>query len=510
MTNRRRFFLNGILLTLVGLAIRSVSLGFNSFITQAVGAEGIGLFTLIGTVYSFAVTFATSGISLTVTRTVSAAIGEGRECEIKGILRSAICYALIFSVFASAVLFLGAPYFASNVLADGRCVIPLRILSASLVPIALSSVFSGYFVGVKRVARNAVVQVLGQVFKILITVSLVLNFAHLGVTAATVALCLSTSLTETSVFLVAFVQFLVDRHRNLSGDISRENHFGNVSKMALPLAVSAYIRSALLTLEHILIPKRLRDRGESHRESLASYGVLHGMALPMLLYPMSPLTSFSGLLVPEFSESLARREDKRLRRMASEALNTTLCYSIASMTIVFLFSEELGYVVYKSYDAGRYIAMMAPVLPIMYLDHVADSMLKGIGEHVYSMWVNISDSLLSVVLVWVLIPRLGIEGYAVVIIVMEGYNFILSASRLYTKIKFKIQILKYLVLPLISAFAAAFISKRIFVKCGSMTAPVWLFFEILFAVCSFLTIYLLSSRLLRALRCVKLKREKAI
>ena len=247
----------------------------------------------------------------------------------------------------------------------------------------------------------------------------------------------------------------------------------------------------------MLIPKRLRDRGESHSEALSSYGILHGMALPMLLYPMATLTSFAGLLVPEFSESLARGEKNRLSRIASEALNTTLCYSIAAMTFVALFSEELGYVIYGSYEAGRYIAIMAPVLPIMYLDHVADSMLKGIGEQVYSMWVNISDSLLSVALVWFLIPRMGILGYAVVIVVMEGYNFILSASRLYSKIKFRIHPIKSFAIPIISAAASAFMSKRIFVKCGSMTAPVWLFLEIVFAVCVFIVIYLFFSLLLK-------------
>ena len=489
MTNRQRFFLNGILLTVVGLAIRSVSLGFNSFITQSIGAEGIGLFTLIGTVYSFAVTFATSGISLTVTRLGSSANGEGRKKEVNGILHSAVKYSLIFSIFAACVLFFGASYFGETVLSDSRTVMPLRVLSLSLVPISLSSVFSGYFVGVKRVVKNAVIQVLGQVFKICITAALILRFAHLGVAEGILALSVSMTLTEISVFVVALIQYLVDKRRNLPREAAEQNHFGNVSKMALPIAVSAYIRSALLTLEHILIPKRLRDRGDSHSESLASYGILHGMALPMLLYPMAPLTSFSGLLVPEFSESLARGEDKRMRRVASEAINTTLTYSIAAMVLVALFSEELGYIVYNSYEAGHYIALMAPVLPIMYLDHVADSMLKGIGEHVYSMWVNISDSFLSIILVWFLIPRLGIAGYAVVIVVMEGYNFILSAVRLYSKIKFRITPLRSLAFPSISAALSAFLSKRIFVRCGALTSPVWLFLEILFAVCIFLAIY---------------------
>ena len=126
----------------------------------------------------------------------------------------------------------------------------------------------------------------------------------------------------------------------------------------------------------------------------------------------------------------------------------------------------------------------------MYLDHVTDSMLKGIGEHVYSMWVNISDSFLSVILVCVLIPRLGIAGYAVVIVCMEGYNFLFSAVRLYTKIRFKINFLSSLLVPLFAAGVSALFSRRIFAKDGTMSTPVWLFLEILFSVCIFVAIYL--------------------
>lgn len=493
MTNRQRFFLNGLLLTAVAIAVRSVSLIFNSFITHNIGAEGMGLFTLIGTVYSFAVTFATSGISLTVTRLTSSAIGKGKAGEVVGVLRSATAYSLVFSIFASLTLFIGAPYFAGTVLSDLRAVRPLRVLAVSLVPLALSSVFSGYFVGVKRVGRNALVQVLGQVFRITVTSFFILRYAKLGVEEGTVALCLSMTLTEILVFLVALVEFLWDKRRNFRRKNPNEAHFPEVCKMALPLALSAYIRSALLTIEHILIPKRLRDGGNSHTDALAAYGVLHGMALPVLLFPMSPLTSFSGLLVPEFSESMARGENSRMQRISSEALNTTLVYSIAAMAFVALFSEEIGYAAYSSYSAGYYIALMAPVLPIMYLDHVTDAMLKGIGEHVYSMWVNISDSFLSVILVWFLIPRMGISGYAVVIVVMEGYNFILSAIRLYKRVKFRISPVRAVLLPLVAAFFSSYVAKHTFINIGSRPSPVWLFLEIIFAVCIFTAVYLTFS-----------------
>ena len=151
---------------------------------------------------------------------------------------------------------------------------------------------------------------------------------------------------------------------------------------------------------------------------------------------------------------------------------------------------------------------MALVIPIMYLDHVTDSMLKGIGEHVYAMWVNVTDSILSIVLVWFLIPRMGIVGYAVVIVVMEGYNFSLSAWRLRKRIRFKINLVEFLLLPLFSAFLAAYVSKKAFVFAGALDSLGWLTLKIAFAVCLFLAFYITSREGLSKARLI-LKTKRA-
>lgn len=494
-TRRKKFFINGILLTVVGIAIRSVSIAFNSYVTKAVGAEGIGLFTLIMNVYSFAITFATSGISLTVTRLIAEAIGDGRIGECRKIMRNAVIYGIIFSLSASLVMFFFADYFSVHFVGDGRGVFALRILSLSLVPISLSSVIGGYFVGVKRVARNATVQVLGQIFKIIITLYLIFTFSERGTVYTVIALTLSITLTEVFCFVILLIEYKIDKKKTKVDNFAHKTRFSHVTSMALPLALSAYIRSALLTLEHTLIPKGLIKKGESVSEALASYGILHGMAVPMLLYPMATLTSFAGLLVPEFAESEARGERNRMRRLAGEALEATLVYATATTVMMYVFAEELGYALYNSYYAGHYIALMSCVIPIMYMDHVADSMLKGIGEHVYSMWVNIADALISVVLVWVLIPIMGIGGYAVVIVVMEAFNFVLSITRLYIKIPFRIDFLRGFVFPLFAALLSAFISKSLFIFCGSEASGVWLFLKLLFAVCVFLFAFALIKKL---------------
>jgi stage V sporulation protein B len=140
----------------------------------------------------------------------------------------------------------------------------------------------------------------------------------------------------------------------------------------------------------------------------------------------------------------------------------------------------------------------------MYLDHVADSMLKGIGEQVYSMWVNITDSLLSVALVWILIPRMGIMGYAVVIVIMEAYNFALSIFRLRKRIKFTLHPMSAIAKPLVASLVAALLTRKLFSFGGSCAPVFWIFLKMLFTA----SITLAAMMLLR-IEKVELKKQKA-
>ena len=479
--NRRRFFCNGFLLTLVALVMRTVALFFGAYVTRAVGAVGMGLYTLVSTVYGFAVTLATSGVSLTVTRLVASSIGREDGRGVSRVLRGAFLYSAAFGTLATAGLFLLSDLLAVRLMGVADLAVSMKILSISLIPVAMSAVVAGYFVGVRRVGFNAAVQVASQILKIPLTVWLVEEFRTHGDASSVAALCLALTVTETVSFLIILLELALDRarHRVKGGGME----FGSVAKTALPLGASAYVRSALITLEHSIIPKRLSAGGEGREESFAAYGALHGMALPLILYPMAAISSFAGLLVPEFAECSSRSDRGRANRIGAEAINTTLKFATVCATFLFVFAEELGYTVYDSYSAGYYIAMLAPVVPIMYLDHVTDAMLKGVGEQVYSMWVNITDSFISIILVWTLIPRLGILGYAIAIIGMEAYNFTLSAIRLSRHVAVRPDLFGSVLIPLVLSLASGSIALSLFSMNGQVTTPKWLALKMLFALC---------------------------
>ena len=477
MKRKVRFLYNGALLTAVGLAIRGTQLLFGAYVARVLGADGVGVNTLVMMIYAFALTFATSGISLTVTRLFAGLVGEGRRDECGGIIRGAFVYAFAFGSLANILLLILSGTLGRAVIGDEISVTALSILSFSLIPSAFSAVISGYFVAERRVTVNAISQVAGQIFRIAIT-ALLLSFGENPI----VMLSLGVTFSEVFTLIIVLVTFIFDIRKCGRG---RGVSLSSVVGMALPLGVSAYLRSALITLEHNLIPKCLIRHGDTREGAFSSYGYLHGMALPFILYPMTPLTSFSGLLVPEFAEENGRRDAVKMTSIATRAINTTLSYAIAVSAFMLLFSAEFGYVLYDSAEAGRFIAMLAPVVPIMYLDHVADSILKGIGEHIYSMWVNILDAIISIALVLILIPRIGIAGYAIVIIGMEAFNFILSVIRLRRRVAFRLDLLRAILAPLISAILAALLSRHLIPMAPTHTTPLWLILRIIFAICAY-------------------------
>ena len=115
---------------------------------------------------------------------------------------------------------------------------------------------------------------------------------------------------------------------------------------------------------------------------------------------------------------------------------------------------------YSIPDVGKYVRILAFLIPIMYLDSITDGMLRGLGQHMYTMWVNISDSLVSVIIVYVLLPKWAVAGYLFMICFTEVVNFAMSIYRLskFSNISFPFVIM---VKALFSALASVNISMLI-------------------------------------------------
>jgi len=270
-----------------------------------------------------------------------------------------------------------------------------------------------------------------------------------GVEYACLALVCGGAMAETLSVIFAAVTYLFDRSRKAK--TCGNNEGGGLKRLlsiTLPVAFSAYVRSALVTVEHMLIPRGLRKFGLGRDAALARYGVIQGMVLPVVLYPAAFSTSFAGLLVPELAEKNAKEDLWGRDRLIEKAFRGILMFSVCAAGILAAEAYNIGELLYRGTDAGKYIRVLACLVPIMYTDTVADGILKGIGEQLYSMYVNIFDASLSVLLVAFILPKHGISGYVAIVIGCEVLNASLSIGRILTVTKVKIPIISMVLVPL--------------------------------------------------------------
>ncbi len=419
----------------------------------------MGLITLCAGVFGFAITFSCSGINLAVTRLISANLAtDGHRCS--SIMRSAVAYCLFFSLSAGVVLFALAEPIATSLLNERALLPSIRLFALSLCPISLSSAFNGYFCAVRRAYKSVIAQFFEQGIRISLVSYFVLILAPYGVGASCVAVIGGGVVSEIGALLLSILLYLHDKKRNFNGISQvRENQLASIGAVALPVAISSYVRSALSTIEHLAIPWGLRKCGIDYERSLASYGILHGMVVPLLLFPSAVLGAFSSLLVPELSSAKELCDFKKIRYIVSRVFSVSLLFSLGISGIFISFSYELGYFLYSSYEAGEYIRLLAPLIPLMYLDGAVDAMLKGLGEQIYTMRVNIADSLISVLLIVLLLPRMGMSGYVVIIFITELLNTSLSIIKLLNLTGVKAPVFRWIIKPLITVILSTFIVR---------------------------------------------------
>ena len=454
-TRAKEIFWNAMLLTAASLFMRTVGVSFQVVVSGRVGAEAMGLFSILSGVYGFALTLATSGIHLGVTRMTVEAMESGNRARVGGILRRATAYAIFFGSLASVLLFSFAEPIGRFWLKDARTISSLRLLAITLPLIALSSAWSGYFSAMRRVWKNAAVQVFEQAIKIGVTMYLLAFYFAKDVESACRILVLGGAVAEVFSFILEWIFYRLDRRRHLGRKIFHQAGDGKkLLSITLPIAATTYIRSGLVTLQHILIPEGLRRSGASHAAALVAYGSIQSMALPVILYPAALMYSFSGLLVPELAEAEVHDRRRHIHYMISRVWSLSLLFSFGVAGVLICFSQEIGAALYPNSEAGYYIRILAPLVPIMYLDTATDAMMKGLGEQLHSMKINIADAALSVVLVLLLIPRFGIWGYVITIYVSELFNTVCSITHLLMISRTPVRLCKWVYKPLFCIVSA--------------------------------------------------------
>ncbi len=504
MQNIKKLLFTTIALTLTSFLMKTVAVWFNVYLTGVVGTVGMGIFQLIMTVYALAKTLAYGGMNLSATRLCIDDFAHTRHS-----MRRLILCATILGGIASAILYTNADFLSLVWIQSGSASNSLKILSISLPFVSVSAALNGYMTAARKMSRYSLIQLGEQLVKIGLTVFFIGTNLYAQTNTAIEKVSLAITLSEVASFSMALWCYLFDMRRDKMKKDGKKGFIKRMARLAVPDALGAYVRSGLNTLEHLLIPIGIKKSGASPDRAFSDYGIVQGMALPIILYPSSILGVLSGLLVPEIAECKVKKNTVQQNYIINRVLNVAIVFAMITTALMLIFAKELSQVIYKTSDAAYFIAIIAPLIPIMYLDMTTDGMLKGLDKQLDIMKINILDSILCVLLVFLLVPKIAVDGYIITIYAAEIINFLCSFYKLGKASRLRLGWMKNFIKPLACSFLACCFAKDVFGRSAYTASGLTL------AMLLGVMVYLLLLRLCRGICheevvwfCKILKRKK--
>ena len=440
------FIKNAAIMTANTLLLRLAGVVFRVWTAAKIGSEGMGLYQLTLSVYMLCSTFASIGIATTVTRMVSDSEALGNTGESRSaVKRSGFLCLLVCGVIIPFLFFKG-DFIAAVLLKDSRCAQSVKLCGFALPFVSFCACFKGYFLAKRRTFVPCLSQQIEQAVRIFTVITL-LNKAGDNIGAKIAAVTVGDIFAEASACAFLLIFWFKDRKNCKKGHAS----FKKILHIALPISGGKYINSLLRTFENVLIPAKLTLYYSAKSKALSYIGVIKGMALPILLFPYSVLSAVATLLLPEMSAAAAVGSNKKIAYTAERAVKLTLLFGFGCWAVFYFAGDILGTVLYPGTNAGKFLKILSPLVPLMYLDSISDALLKGLDKQRFTFRVTVSDSVARIILIYLFAASGGMKAFLIIMYASNIYTCGINAIKMINCTGAKLSFSKTVLLPLSAA-----------------------------------------------------------
>lgn len=445
---RNRTFIKGtLILTLTGLLSRVIGFFYRIYLSRLFGEEGMGIYQLLSPVLALSFSLCAAGIQTAISKYVAASVAKGNRKDSYRYLFTGLFLSLLLSVPCMLLLLMFSDFFAVHFLLEARTASMLRIIALSIPAGAVHSCINGYYYGIKKTMLPSSTQLIEQFMRFfcVLAADFLARRSHTvpHINAAVVGLVVG----ECAAMLISLLAIYFRFYREEAGagksslpcsnagafGISRFHAVKDLLVLAFPLTVSRIVVNLLQSVEAVAIPSRLCRYGYDSVTALSVYGVLTGMALPLLFFPNALTGSMSLLLLPMVSEADARGNTDAVKNTTLKTIYSCLLLGAACTLFFFLSGPFLGRFLFHSELAGRYIRSLSLLCPFLYLCTTLSGILHGLGKAVSVFFVNVFSLSLRLLFVFFLIPAFGIDCYILSMVLSQLLSAFFYLFLLYRK-----------------------------------------------------------------------------
>lgn len=427
MKKKNIFIKSTIILILGGVITKILGFIIRIIYTRIVGAEVIGLYSLVMPTYSLLITIAT----LALPTTISKLIAEGNHNNVKIVSTSTILIMLINLVVVIFML-ISAKFIAINLLHEERCYLLIISMALTFPIISISSIIKGYYYGKQNMIPNVVSNVIEQVIRgllIYIFVPIIMEKSEI--------------LAACSLFLFSFIEELVSIFVNLlflpknikinKVHLKPDKYtLKNILNISLPTVSSRIIGNIGYFFEPIILKNLLLFSGYSNNYILVQYGAYNAYTITILTVPSFFITAISSALIPEISKHYLDRSNNLLLKRLKEALFFSLIIGISYSVLLMFFGSHILNAIYNTNLGLSYIKVLAPIFPLFYIESILMSFLQAINKASTTMRITIIGVIIKLV-VLAITSLLHIGLYSLIISEIVNIFVVVSLNIYYVR-----------------------------------------------------------------------------
>lgn len=426
--SRHPIITGALILSAANITTRMIGFFYRVYLSRIFGAEGMGIIQLTGPVSAMAFALTGAGMQTAISKCVSA-VSESHRKKRRGFLYYGLAFVLSLSLLCTYVVYTYADVLAVQFLSEARTAPVLKVLAISFPFSAAHACINGYFLGKHQTLLPAVGQLVEQLVRVAVVYVCCNSFLATGDIPELEFVAWGVGLGEAAALSVVGLALLLGSrkstggHKLISHPANRDKSIlAALLKMALPLNANRLAVNFLQSIESIRIPLMLQVYGLSDSAALSTYGILTGMALPVLFFPGAFTGALSATLLPAVSEAHSKGDRERIKTITINATFFVVFAGLLFGILFFMFSDYLGEKIFHEPLAGTYIRALCLLCPFMYVNGIFTGILQGLGKAINICFINITGLCLRLCFVFFAIPHYGIKGYLAGLLVSQLYS----------------------------------------------------------------------------------------
>lgn len=475
MEKKKVSFVQGAaILGIAGLIVKVIGAAFRIPLANTIGLIGTSYYDTAYPYYSWLLVISSSGLPTAISKMVSERVTLGDYRGAHRVFTTAMQILCCIGLLTSILMFFGSDYIARlHMLPEAAYC--FKALAPALFFVALMCAYRGYMQGMQQMVPTAISQVVEQVGKLAVGLTLAFMLLDAGPEYAAMGALIGVTVSE----LLALIYVMLSYRRRwpkirarLERSVRREAEpvAARLIAIALPITIGASISPLASVVDSALIIRILLKLGYAKETAQTAFSLMRTNVATLTNMPGVLTMALAMSLVPAISAFSAKRDHAGVQDTARLGLKLALIIGLPCAVGLFVLASPILSMLYPNLTEGELTLavdlMHTSSIGVIFLSLVQSmtGVIQGMGKPnvpVFNLFIGFVLKVASL-LALMNIPQINIQGAAVSTVVCYAFAGIADTIYVIRRAKLRLGLVDVLLKPVLSSGVMGFVVFMIY------------------------------------------------